>query len=274
MATTEELTAVPVAIGGTRGGPLVRTLRRDRWWHAPAATVAFLSAFVAYATWAALENRDYFVGAAAHRDLISPFCSPCVAASCVAGARGGLYLSWWAISPATLVLAVPLGFGFTCYYYRKAYCRSFWRSPPACTVTDGHRRYRGETRFPLVPQNLHRYFFLAGLVFNVILTIDAVMAFRLPGDGGIGVSLGTLVLCANAGLLWLYSLSCHACRHLGGGGVDQFSRHRFRHRLWRLVTPLNARHMQLAWASLAFVALADLYVRLVASGVFSDPKLF
>ena len=47
-----------------------------------------------------------------------------------------------------------------------------------------------------------------------------------------------------------------------------------RHRLWRLVTPLSARHMQLAWASLAFVALTDVYVRLVASGVFSDPKLF
>ncbi len=274
MATNDELTAVPVALSGTRGGPPVRTLRRDRWWRAPAATVAFLSAFVAYATWAALENRDYFVGAAAHRDLISPFYSPCVAASCVAGARGSLFLSWWAISPAILVLAVPLGFRFTCYYYRKAYYRSFWRSPPACAVADGHPRYRGETRFPLVLQNLHRYFFLAGLVFNVILTIDAVMAFRLPGDGGIGLSLGTLVLCANAGLLWLYSLSCHACRHLCGGGVDQFSRHRFRHRLWRLVTPLNARHMQLAWASLAFVALADLYVRLVASGVFSDPKLF
>jgi hypothetical protein len=32
--------------------------------------------------------------------------------------------------------------------------------------------------------------------------------------------------------------------------------------------------MQFAWFSLVFVALADLYVRLVAGGVFSDPKIF
>jgi hypothetical protein len=32
--------------------------------------------------------------------------------------------------------------------------------------------------------------------------------------------------------------------------------------------------MQFAWASLTFVALTDLYVRLVASGAFHDPKIF
>ena len=75
-------------------------------------------------------------------------------------------------------------------------------------------------------------------------------------------------------MLWLYSASCHACRHLCGGQVNEFSKHPIRYRLWKLTTPLNARHMQIAWASLALVALADLYVRLVASGVFSDPKIF
>ena len=88
------------------------------------------------------------------------------------------------------------------------------------------------------------------------------------------MSVGTLVLVANATLLWLYSASCHACRHLCGGQVNEFSKHPIRYRLWKLTTPLNARHMQIAWASLAMVAFADLYVRLVASGVFSDPKIF
>ena len=273
VSTLEDVKPVPVVLGGVRGGPDVRTLRKDAWWRAPAVTVAFLSAFLAYATWAAFQNANYYVGAAAHRDLISPFYSPCVAASCVPGARGGLYLTWWEISPALVILIIPLGFRFTCYYYRKAYYRGFWRSPPACGVADGHRRYSGESRFPLILQNLHRYFFAAGLAFNVILTIDAFMAFRLPGEGGVGVSVGTLVLCANAVLLWLYSLSCHACRHLCGGNVNRFSKHRLRHRAWKLVTPLNGRHMQLAWVSLTMVALADLYVRLVASGVFVDPKI-
>jgi hypothetical protein len=32
--------------------------------------------------------------------------------------------------------------------------------------------------------------------------------------------------------------------------------------------------MQLAWASLVFVALTDVYVRLVASGTIHDPRFF
>jgi hypothetical protein len=43
--------------------------------------------------------------------------------------------------------------------------------------------------------------------------------------------------------------------------------------MWRKVSALNARHMLLAWVSLVFVALADLYVRLVATGVISDPRV-
>jgi hypothetical protein len=234
-----------------------------------------LTAFVVYSTWAAFQNGNFYVGADMHRDLISPFYSPCLAQSCVThGIHGSVVASWWTISPAILVLVGPLGFRLTCYYYRKAYYRSFWQSPPACGVVDGHRRYTGETRFPLILQNVHRYFFFIGLFFNVILTIDAVMAFRMPGDGGIGVSVGTLVLCLNAALLWMYSSSCHACRHFCGGNVDQFSKHPIRYRVWRLLSPLNARHMQFAWASLAWVAFADIYVRLVASGTFTDPKIF
>jgi hypothetical protein len=122
-------------------------------------------------------------------------------------------------------------------------------------------------------QNLHRYFFYAGLVFNTLLTIDAVLAFRQPGLG-YGVTVGTIVLSVNAVLLWCYSLSCHACRHLCGGGVRNFSEHPLRYRFWKMLTPLNARHMNFAWASLVFVALTDVYVRLVASGALTDYKLF
>jgi hypothetical protein len=270
----EQLEPVAVTLGGVRGGPDQRTVRTDRWWKSVVSTVAFLTVIVVYTVWAVFQNAHYYVGASAHRDLISPLYSPCITGSCVPGAHGSFVLGWWTITPALLALIVPGGFRATCYYYRKAYYRSFWQSPPNCAVADGHAKYTGETRFPLVLQNLHRYFFVLALIFNVILTIDAVMAFRLPGDGGIGVSVGTLVLCANAILLWMYSASCHACRHLCGGGVDKFSKHPVRHSLWRFVTPLNAKHMQIAWASLTMVTLADLYVRLVASGVFNDPKLF
>ena len=63
----------------------------------------------------------------------------------------------WPWSPALLILAFSLGFRLTCYYYyRKAHYRSFWQSPPACAVAEPHKRYTGETRFPLILQNVHR----------------------------------------------------------------------------------------------------------------------
>ena len=43
-----------------------------------------------------------------------------------------------------------------------------------------------------------------------------------------------------------------------------------RHKLWKTLTPLNGKHMLFAWMSLVFVALTDLYVRLVASGTIHD----
>ncbi len=273
VTTLEQHSVTPVTLGGARGGPDRPTLRPDRWWVAPVVTVSVLTAFVGYATWAAFVNKDYYVGASMHRNLISPFYSPCLTQSCVPGSHPGTVITWWTISPALLILIFPLGFRLTCYYYRRAYYRAFWWSPPACSVADAHGSYSGESRFPLIVQNVHRWFFYAGLVFNVILTIDAVVSFNQPGIG-LGVTVGTIVLCLNAVLLWLYSLSCHSCRHLCGGQVKSFAKHPLRYRLWKLVTPLNAIHMRFAWASLIVVALTDLYVRLVASGTLTDYRLF
>ncbi len=248
-----------------------RTLRRDRWWLQPLLTFGVLMLFVVYATWRAFEGRHYFA-----MPYLSPFYSPCLATSCVdeASELGEPIADWWRLSPALLILVFPLGFRMTCYYYRKAYYRSFWLSPPACAVAEPHRRYTGETRFPLIFQNAHRYFFYAGLVFNVLLTYDAVLAFRDErGEWG-HMGLGTLVLLANAVLLWLYSLSCHSCRHVVGGRLKTFSQHPTRYRMWTFVSKLNARHMLFAWVSLFGVALADLYVRLVASGAIEDVRFF
>ena len=262
-----------VVLGGVRGGPELSTLRQDRWWIQPVATMSILVAFVIYSTWAAFQNKYYFVGASAHRNLISPFYSPCIAGSCVAGTKAGVAWNYWNLSPALLILIFPLGFRLTCYYYRRSYYRAFWWSPPACAVSDAHATYSGETRFPLVMQNMHRYFFYALLIFNSLLTWDAIQSFYQPGLG-LGVTVGTVVLTVNATLLWCYSLSCHACRHLCGGGARNFSQHPIRYHFWKFLTPLNAKHMNFAWASLVFVALADVYVRLVASGAISDYKLF
>ena len=252
-----------------------RTLRNDKWWLQPAITVAVLVSFIIYATFRAFENANYFA-----EPLISPFYSPCLSTTCVEGASlfgqpfGKIFVFGLAISPALLILIFPLGFRMTCYYYRKAYYRSFWMSPPACAVAEPHSKYTGETRAPLILQNGHRWFFFAGLIFNTILTIDAVLAFRNAEKEWGHMSVGTLVLLLNATLLWLYSLSCHTCRHTIGGRLRNFPKHPVRYKFWTWVSVLNHKHPVFAWISLFGVALADLYVRLVANGTITNVYFF
>ncbi len=246
-----------------------RTLRRDRWWLQPVLTEIGLVAFVVYSTWVTFLNADYYAD-----PYVSPFYSPCLAVGCPVGAQTfhATFAVPAVVSPALLVLVFPLGFRASCYYYRKAYYRSFWLSPPACAVSEPHRRYTGETRFPLILQKLHRYFFFFAMAFAVILSYDAVIAFDF--DGHLGVGLGTLVLVVNAALIWGYTLGCHSCRHIVGGRLRSFSRHPLRYRFWSGVSVLNGKHLQWAWASLIWVALTDLYIRLVAAGVITDVRLF
>ncbi|MFI8890794.1 hypothetical protein [Streptomyces paradoxus] len=258
--------------GGTRAAIAAPHLRTDRWWLAPAGTAAGLLAFIVYSTWRAFANADYYAA-----PYVSPFYSPCLAENCEpmkAGPNWEIFGSWWGISPAIIILIFPLGFRLTCYYYRKAYYRGFWASPPACAVAEPHRKYSGETRFPLILQNIHRYFFYAALLVAGILTYDTVLAFRDENYAWGHMGLGTLVFLVNIVLIWAYTISCHSCRHIVGGKLKHFSRHPVRYRMWQWAGKLNARHMQLAWASLVSVALADFYVYLVASGAFDDPRFF
>jgi len=265
------MTAVADRVGGVGPGAGRATVggitrRRDTWWLAPLVTGLVLGAFVVYGLWVTFVNKDYYV-----RPYLSPFYSPCLADNCVRQ-TWGIVGRWWGLSPALLVLPVPLGFRLTCYYYRKAYYRAFMWSPPACAVRDARPRYAGESRFPLILQNVHRYFFYLVLPFPFILLWDGIRAFDFPGRTGMGI--GTILLLVNAILLGTYTASCHSCRHLCGGHLDAFSRSPRRYRLWRMVSTLNARHMQIAWVSLVGVAATDLYVRLVATGTIRDLRLF
>ena len=135
--------------------------------------------------------------------------------------------------------------------------------------------YHGETAFPFILQNLHRYLWYLTLPYLLFLWGDVVRATRFDGHFGLGV--GTLVLLTNTSALTLYSLSCHSFRHLIGGDLDCFSCSavaRGRHTAWQWASLLNARHMPFAWLSFCTVCGADLYVRLVASGAITDLRLF
>ena len=248
-----------------------RTLRQDRWWLYPAVTFAVFFSFVVYSTIRAFMDKDYFA-----EPYLSPFYSPCLG-DCVSGSSDfGQPFGWFPLSAALIVLIFPLGFRLTCYYYRKAYYRAFWLSPPACGVAEPHAAYTGETRFPLILQNVHRWFWYATFVVALILTWDVVLAFGpAPGESdGIHMGLGTVLMLINVAFIWLYQLSCHSCRHIVGGRLRHFSKHPVRYRLWTWVSKLNARHANYAWLSLFSVALVDLYIFLLAANVFDDPRFF
>jgi hypothetical protein len=235
------------------------TERRDAWWLELVPVVIVLSLFGIYATIRAFEGAYYEWG-----PYLSPFYSPLIDPN----------HRWWPFSPALLILAGPLGFRVTCYYYRKAYYRAFFLDPPACAVGERRRTYRGETAFPFILQNVHRYFLYIAVLFIAFLAYDAIRSFSFDGRFGIGV--GSLVLTANVVLLSLYTFSCHSLRHLAGGKADCFSCTSFgqvQGSLWRGITLLNERHLLFAWMSLFSVGLADLYVRSVASGAIRDLRL-
>jgi len=266
------------AIGGHERGFAV-TGRSDRWWVGPLATSSALTVVVVYMTWAAFAGEHYYAD-----PYLSPLYSPVLFfnewGSGVVGLEAhawfGAWPDWWPpilpASPALLILAFPGAFRFTCYYYRKAYYRSFALSPPGCAVgpvAAGKKRYRGET-FLLLFQNLHRYALYAALLFLPILLYDALSAFSREGELGVGV--GTLVLLANVCLLTGYTMGCHSFRHLVGGRSDCMScgRATIQFRVWRGASWFNLRHMNFAWVSLFWVCFTDLYVRLVSMGLLVD----
>ncbi len=269
-----------VRVGGPRGGPPLSTvLRRDNWRLQPVLVALGLLGFVAYVVWAANRNGAFYAGSVG-RDYLSPLYSPCITHSCISSGYVWGGWSWWRVSPAWLILIFPGAFRATCYYYRKAYYRSFWLSPPACAVADAgstgsglRQHYSGETRFPLLWNNIHRYTWYFALIFAGILTWDAIAAFRFPN--GIGLGVGTILFVLNAIFIWAYTLGCHAGRHLCGGNLKRLSQAPIRRWWWKNVSSqLNAHHQLYAWLSLFSIIVTDLYTWLVASGTIHDPRIF
>jgi hypothetical protein len=228
-----------------------------------------LGAFVVYATWAAFQNAHYTYG-----PYLSPFYSPEIfgdSPHALLGPKPGWWPAWLPFSPALIILPFPGLFRVTCYYYRGAYYKAFWADPPACAVGEPRKSYWGERSFPLILQNVHRYFLYIALAFLVILTYDVVKATQFADGFGIGV--GTLILAANVVLLASYTFGCHSLRHIVGGFLDEPSRHPARHACYQGCSRLNGRHMLFAWLSLVTVAFSDLYVRLCSMGIWTDYRI-
>ena len=244
---------------GVIPGVLVRMRRDAPWWLLPVTVIVVLGSFIAYSIWASTAGQ----GEARNAPYLSPLYSP------------GWLANHIPTFPGLLCILIPIAFRGTCYYYRKAYHRSFLWDPPACAIGElRHGRYRGETTFPLILNNLHRFALYGAIVYMPILTYDAVNAFSTGGHLYLGV--GTAVMVVNIVLLAGYTFSCHSFRHLVGGNIDCFSCVRFgaqRHRAWDVVTRLNVFHPTWAWVSLFSVWAVDGYIRMLNAGWFLDPHI-
>src|SRR5215468_8411265 len=199
MADGEVRTIEPAKFG--------ETLRRDSWWAETIPVIILLGGFGIYATLRAFEGKFYEWG-----PYLSPFYSPLIDAN----------HHWWKLSPALLILGGPLSFRATCYYYRKAYYRSFFADPPGCAIGEAKSEgYCGETKFPFVLQNIHRYFLYLALLILIPLWWDVARGFWFDGRPGVG--LGSFAILFSTAMLTMYTLSCHSLRHLVGGKLDCFS---------------------------------------------------
>lgn len=233
--------------------------RTDRWWLRPVMQAVALIGFIFYSLWVVLLQTDNY-----HVDktnYTSPFYSP------------EIEFDFWpkGLSPALLLIWIPLGFRYTCYYARKVYHRAFLADPPACAVSELRKvnhKYKGENKLVFIVSNLHRYFFYLAFILMVIHVIEFFFAMNFDGEFGFG--LGTLLLGLDALFLALYVLSCHSCKHLVGGGLDCYScstAGSSRFKSWKIVKKLNENHHKYFWLSLLTLVVADVYFKLLINGV-------
>ena len=264
--------------------PFGATSRTDSWWTQPLLVFLGFSAFIVYSTWSAFHPLSdgncayWFNGNGAN--YMSPFFSPEIfgySPHALFGPKPGWWPGWLMFSPAFLVLWIPGGFRFTCYYYRGAYYKAFWADPVSCAVGEPRKQFLGERYFPLIIQNIHRYFFYLAAIFVFLLAHDAWRALwftDLTGKAHFGLGLGTIVLILNPIFLGLYTFGCHSLRHLVGGFLDAKSKAPTCAKTYNCVSCLNSRHMLWAWVSLFWVGFTDVYVRLCATGKIHDIIFF
>ncbi len=252
-----------------------QTQRKDTWWVQPLVVFIGFGIFVVYTTYRVFEGAHFLPE---HAPYLTPFYSPLLFGlneHTNAHSWFGAMPEWMPafITPAVLILWSPLGFRFTCYYYRGAYYKAFWADPPSCSVSEPRKGYRGEHSFPLIIQNIHRYFMYIAIIFLGILSYDVWLALWFDdGNGGktFGIGIGTVILAVNIVLLAGYIFGCHSLRHLVGGTVNLLSKAPVRRNVYNCVSCLNRRHMLWAWMSLFWVGFSDLYVRTIAITGWKD----
>ncbi len=232
------------------------TNRSDYWWLSPLLIFIGLVLGFGYLTWASFNDINYAWG---------PYVSPIYHTPFVP--------SWWKISPAFLLLWIPAGFRLSCYYGRRIYYRALLMDPAACAVGEPLRHnYKGESSWPLVLQNIHRYFLYFAIALTALHWYELIHTFFFEGTVYIGV--GTLLILTDTLALTFYVFGCHSLRNLVGGNKRKFSKcggcPKLSFKAWKGVSFLNHFHGMWFWISLFSIALADLYIRLLAMGIITS----
>ncbi len=237
------------------------TQRTDPWWAEWLGVAVGLGMLFGYAGVAA------FLGQGEWGPYLSPFYSPVF----LQLPHLGLHVPHF-IPVALIPLVVIIGFRATCYYYRKSYYRAFFADPAGCAVGESRSKYEGETKFPFLIQNAHRYFMVLATFFLLFLWWDAIVSFfpvlggKSAEFGAVHCGLGSVIMLVNVILLTGYTLGCHSLRHLVGGKNDCMSCAPSQLAGWKSASKFNAKHMEWAWASLTSVCLTDLYIRVLIHG--------
>jgi hypothetical protein len=270
------------------------TRRHDLWWVQPLAVFLGFSAFIAYSTWAGCQNDHYTYG-----NYLSPMYSPALFFDPTPAAkteydgkrakdqeshtlfhlidkRPDWLPTWIPFSAAFLILWGPGGFRFTCYYYRGAYYKAFWGDPLNCGVGEPRKSYWGENYWPLLFQNIHRYFLYVAILFILMLAYDAIVGFIFRDEQGqrhFGIGVGSIVLTLNVILLGSYTFGCHSFRHLIGGYRQELANAPTQKKAYDCVSCLNRWHMACAWCSLFWVGFSDVYIRLCSMGIWTDYRI-
>ncbi|MCL5092149.1 MAG: succinate dehydrogenase [Candidatus Marsarchaeota archaeon] len=174
-------------------------------------------------------------------------------------------------SPTILVLPFVGLFRLTCYAYRKDYHRHVFKHPVACATNaredSATRSYSGETGFFRI-ENLHRYFMYFSVLILPFFFYDFYIAVAYSGI--FKITLGSLLLLANAVVVTVWVFSCHAVRHLTGGRVDCYGcklAGKSRNKFFRFQSYFNVHHEALAWTSLILFISVDLYLRALSAGL-------
>ncbi|MHA2250904.1 MAG: succinate dehydrogenase [Candidatus Kariarchaeaceae archaeon] len=238
--------------------------RKDLWWGKPALQAFTLGGFIIYAFIVIMFDfkGDHYKVEGTH--YVSPFFSPEIE---IEG-----WPNW--LSPALVLIWAPIGFRATCYYARKVYFRAFLADPPGCAIGEFRKmdgKYKGESSWPFILNNLHRYFFYAAFVLAIIHWYEFFLTWKFGSDLGFG--FGTLLFGLDALFLSLYVISCHSFKHLIGGGVDCDTckgLNKTKYKGWKMVKKLNENHHTYFWISLFMILIVDVYVRMLSRGTIDD----